>query len=47
MNLITINSHYICIYKIKVKLIQILYIIVYVEITLIKQLIREQIRERN
>jgi len=36
-----INFLYICIYKNEVKLSQILYLIVYVEITLIKQLIRE------
>jgi hypothetical protein len=36
MSLIIINSYYICIYKDEVQLSQMLYIIVYVQITLIK-----------
>ena len=43
--LIIINSFYICIYKTEIELSQILYIIVYVVITLIKKLVREQICE--
>ena len=43
ISLVAINTYYICIQKNEVKLSQILYMGVYVQITLIKQLIRKKL----